>query len=169
MKLKELLEQYSDVELTKEQEKQVKDYLGIKDKKLNFNEGEKYFYIDSYGDIDYNLFAEADGDIKYRLFTNNCFKTKEEAEFRLKQIIVYNELKNFADENNDEIDWKNEDSVKYYFYLSHDCNGILIDYAIFAQDLGNIYFSSQELAEQAIKKVGADRIKKYLFGVGVNA
>ena len=81
MKLKELLEQYSDVELTKEQVKQVKDYLGIKEtKKWRPRLNEKYFFIDSYGDVsdeytDHEQNAEWDD---YRIFTNNCFKTKKE-------------------------------------------------------------------------------------------
>ena len=166
MKLKELLEQYSDVELTEEQEKQIKDYLGIKNsKKWKPKNTEKYFYIDCYGEIDYAVYDNNDEADVYGLFVNNCFKTKKEAEFRLEQIKVYNELKNFADENNDEIDWKNKYQEKYYFCLNHSDNSFLICDVEFAEDIGRIYFSSKELAKQAIKKVGADRIKKYLFGV----
>lgn len=168
MKLKELLEQYSDVELTEEQEKQIKEYLGIKDsKKWKPRLNEKYFFIDSYGDVkdeytDHEQNAEWDD---YRIFINNCFQTKEEAEFRLEQIKVYNELKNFADDNNEEIDWKNECQEKYYIYLSHNDNNFIIGDMVYGQDIGQIYFSSRGLVEQAIEKVGEDRIKKYLFGV----
>ena len=44
MKIKELLEQVQDVELTEEQEKHIKEYLGFKDsKKWKPKAGEKYY------------------------------------------------------------------------------------------------------------------------------
>ncbi len=163
MKLKELLEQYSDVELTEEQVKQVKDYLGIKEnKKWKPKNNEKYFYIDCYGEIDYAVFDNNDEADVYGIFINNCFKTKEDAEFGLEQIKVYYELKNFADENN-------EKSVEEYRFLLNLTNNKLTSSSYtYLHHIGEIGFSSQALAEQAIKKVGADRIKKYLFGVGVD-
>lgn len=168
MKLKELLEQYSNVELTEEQEKQIKDYLGIKNsKKWKPKNSEKYFYINCYGEIDYAAYDNNDEADVYELFVNNCFKTKQEAEFRLEQIKVYNELKNFADENNDEIDWKDDNENQYLITYNHrrGQKGIDIYATISTQDIGQIGFSSRQLAEQAIEKVGADRITKYLFGV----
>ena len=94
----------------------------------------------------------------------NCFKTEEEAAFRLEQIKVYNELKNFADENNEEIEWKNG-TAKYIITFDTEDEKIETNIIFYIQDIAQIYFSSKELAEQAIEKVGADRIKKYLFGV----
>lgn len=167
MKLKELLKNVEDVELTEEQEKQIKDFLGIKNnKKWVPEENESYFFVDNKGMIDKVLGAQPRcEDYQFRILTNNCFKTKEEAEFRLEQIKVYNELKNFADENNDEIDWKDENKDKFYINYIHSDKQISCFSANFIQDIGQIYFSSEELAEQAIEKVGEDRIKKYLFGV----
>lgn len=166
MKLKELLEQYSDVELTEEQEKQIKDYLGIKNsKKWRPKQNERYYIVTTRLTVGEAFYTVHDEINDARLFVNNCFKTKEEAKFRLEQIKVYYELKNFADENNDEIDWKNKYQEKYYFCLNHSDNSFGICDVEFAEDIGRIYFSSKELAKQAIKKVGADRIKKYLFGV----
>lgn len=164
MKLKEFLEQYSDVEITQEQEEQIKKYLGVKFKRWVPEHGDKYFFIRSYNTILQTIFVKNDEVDAYRLFTNNCFPTEKEAEFRLEQIKVYYELKNFADENNDEIDW-NDSEGKYYIGMDKTDSFIHINKAIFLQNIGQIYFSSEKLAYQAIKKVGADRIKKYLFGV----
>lgn len=164
MKLKELLNQYSDVEITKEQEEQIKEYLGIKPKKWKPKFNEKYYYIDSYGDIMDSVFAR-DREDKYRLSINNCFETSEEAQFRLEQLKVYYELKNFADENNDKIDWT-EIQYKYHICIDltdpHQC--LLVNQVVVTQHIGPIYFSSKHLAQQAIDKIGANRIKKYLFG-----
>ena len=166
MKLKELLEQCSDVELTKEQVKQVKDYLGIKEtKKWRPKKDESYFIINGKGEVDRILRACPEySDHQFRVFTNNCFQTEEKAKFRLEQIKVYNELKNFADENNKEIDWGNN-LEKYYIYRAISTNELNISSLSNMQDLGQIYFSSYELAKQAIEKIGHERIRKYLFGV----
>lgn len=164
MTIKELLEKYQDVEITEEQAKQIKDILGIKEsKKWKPEKGENYYYIMSCGEIESQYFNNIEAD-KFRILTNNYFKTREEAEFRLEQIKVYNELKNFADENNEEIDWEC-DEPKYYCYFSSISKNLVISDISRMKDIGQIYFSSRELAEQAIKKVGVARIKKYLFGV----
>lgn len=166
MKIKELLINYKDVELTKEQEKQIKEYLGIKEsKKWKPEKGEKYWCVDSGLSVLNPFFANDNLDNTY-LFTNNFFKTEEDALFRLEQIKVYNELKNFADENNEEIDWEDNSIKKWFIMYDYSNLGIIFNY--YLQHIGNIYFSSRGLAQQAIEKVGADRIKKYLFGVWDN-
>ncbi len=162
MKLKELLEKYGEVEINEKKVKKIKELLEIKNKKWKPNEDERYFVLDDSGRI-INETWDDDNLDNYRHFTNNVFKTKEEAEFRLEQIKVYNELKNFADENNDDIVCDNDKSCIYYnCRLSKSLGTYTISHS---QDLGQIYFSSEELAKQAIEKVGEDRIKKYLFGV----
>lgn len=165
MKLKELLKNVEDVELTEEQEKQIKDFLEIKNsKKWRPKKSEKYFYVNCCGDIDYCVNSDDEADM-FGFLTNNYFKTKEEAEFRLEQIKVYYELKNFADDNNDEIDWHNSSQSKWCIYF--DCSNLILKTTAWssARFHGNVYFASEKLAKQAIKKVGEDRIKKYLFGV----
>lgn len=165
MKLKELLEKHQDLELTEEQEKEIKKFLNIKDgKKWKPKKNEEYWYVDSFGDTAVEISAE-DSEDEYKIFSNNCFKTEEEAEFRLEQINVYNELKNFADENNDEIDWIYQRRPKYSIVYSYIENELDISGWTNVRDLGQIYFTTKELALQAIETVGGDRIKKYLFGV----
>lgn len=163
MTIKELLEKIQDLEFTKEQEEHIKKCLGIKDTKWQPKFNEKYYYVDKNLSIQSYHF-ENDNTDNTLLFTNNCFKTTEEAEFRLEQIKVYNELKNFADENNDEIAWKNHTS-KYHIGLDYTDNSLYTFDNFSYRYIGQIYFSSQKVAQQAIEKVGADRIKKYLFGV----
>lgn len=153
MKIKELLEKYGNVEINEEKEKELKDLLGVKD-----------YYVSEAGQILNDCWNYHRVDY-YRFNTNNCFKTKEEAEFRLEQIKVYNGLRTFADEYNDIIDWKNCEQNKYVITYDH-YNNIFV-FGIYNQFivLGTIYFTSKELAEQAVEKIGVERIKKYLFGV----
>ena len=166
MKLKELLEKHQDLELTEEQEKEIKKFLNINDnRRWKPKESQHYYFVDSGGTICKNIFIEKNESVKFRYFTNNVFKTEEETKFRLEQIKVYNELKNFADENNDEIDWKNKNKLKFYIYCVPSSNTLAISTVSAMRDIGQIYFSSKELALQAIEKIGEDRIKKYLFNI----
>lgn len=168
MTLKDFLEKHGEVKITKEQEKQLKEILGIKEnknsKRWKSKNYEYYYYIRMTGNID--CFTWNGGNIDTFLYlTNNCFKTGEEAEFHLEKLKVYHELQLFADEHNEKIDWNNIKQTKYVFLFDYKDNKIIHDTSRFLRRMGSIYFSSKELAEQAIKKVGEDRIKKYLFGV----
>lgn len=162
MKLKELLEKYGDVEIVKEKEQELKNLFGIKEsKKWEPNHKEDYFFVNDILETLYDTWMGSCVDT-YRYFRNNCFKTRKEAEFHSEQIKVYNGLKNFAIENNGEIDWDDNDAKKWYICFNYDNNEISTNYSYYLQNVGQIYFTSDELAEQAIKIVGEERIKKYL-------
>lgn len=56
------------------------------------------------------------------------------------------------------------DQEKYYFY--YNCTYKRFDINLVYGTKGNaIYFSSKEIAEQAVKEIGEERIKKYYFEV----
>lgn len=165
MTIKEFFEKYANVEFPKEQEKHIKEYLNIKDKKWKPEQDEKYYFVDSLGKIEFDTYYVTSLHDVFLYHSNNMFKTKEEAEFRLEQITVYNELKNFANDNNEEIDWSDSKQKKWFIKLDHNNSCFVTSYYFKLQHIGQIYFSSQRLAEQAIEKIGEDRIKKYLFGV----
>ena len=94
----------------------------------------------------------------------NCFKTEEEAEFALEKLKVITELKRFAQEHNEKIDWNNDDQPKYHLCYSYFSDSILISFAYYKK-LNVISFTSREIAQQAIKTIGADRLKKHYFEV----
>ena len=127
---------------------------------------EQYFYIRSTGIVDYH---NCDNDKIDKLFQSfgNCFQTVKEAKFVAEKLKVIRELEKFAFENNsEEIDWNNSKQGKYYFYFDYADMSIVIDSYYICQDTPfNIYFTSKEIAEKAIKTVGEERIKKYYFGV----
>ena len=170
MKVKELFKDVQDVELTAEQEKQIKDYLGIKEPKVwKPDNGEKYFCLLSDGSVESTtyykgaLFCACDLE---RYTIGNCFKTKEEAEFVAEQIKVYTELKRYAAEHNEgEIDWRNSLRCKYCIIYDHVYKTFIVSPYHTIQNLMQVYFTSSQIARDAIKAVGEDRIKKYLFGV----
>lgn len=114
MKLSDLLKEFGDIELNKENESKIYNLL-LSNEMPNF--GDYYYGITEYGAVDDFMWDGCNVD-KYRFRTNNVFKTKEEAEFRLEQIKAYNELVNFAKTyNTDKIDWNDRESSKYSIFL----------------------------------------------------
>ena len=92
----------------------------------------------------------------------NCFKTSEEAKFALEKQKVITELKRFALENNEcELDWNNK-YHKYYLYYNYKTGKIEIVYDIFLKTL-SVYFSSEDIAKQAIEAVSEDRLKNIIL------
>lgn len=102
----------------------------------------------------------------WRIIDNNCFKTKEEAEFELEKRKVLYELRKFAAENNtEEIDWYDIEQSKHAicYNYENECIGVNVIWDI--KDVYNIYFTSEKICYKAIEKIGEDKIKKYLFDV----
>ena len=96
----------------------------------------------------------------------NYFKTKEEAEFELNKRLVYQKLKDYALEHNEgEIDWKNSDQEKWVIFCDNQSECLVYRDRYTFYDIGQIYFSSCEIAREAVEAIGKDRIKKYLFNI----
>ena len=117
--------------------------------------GDEYWYIDNDGEV---MEMEWRG-IEYdqgRLSIGNVFKTKEQAEFAAEKLKVEAELRKF--------------SVPifkgcYYIYMKTEDGMLGFGVKRHYKSQGTIYFESEEKANEAIETVGADRIKKYIFGV----
>ena len=127
---------------------------------------ETYYYSYSDGNIEEATWDNLNVD-ENRYAIGNCFKTKEEAEFALERQKVITELKRFALEHNEkEIDWSNDDEQKYCLYFNHERNRIMINNFYVSQFLSEqIYFTSDTIAQQAIKEIGEERLEKYYFEV----
>ena len=122
---------------------------------------ETYWYV-SDRKIDYYDYVNDPTD-RFLYAIGNCFKSKEEAEFAFKRAKVIAELKRFAEENNGELDFKSATKRKYHIQYSTHVDAIFIDY-IYNDVQNEIYFSSEQIARDAIKSIGEDRLKKYYFG-----
>lgn len=125
--------------------------------------GEHYWYL--YGDGKISTItwcgSKLDAD-RYKL--GNCFRTEEEAEFAREKKKVEVELERYAKEHNDpERDVWNGFNERCG--IRYDCLRGDLDTSTMYQfrDIGAIYFTSKEIAEDAANKVGAKRIMKYLF------
>lgn len=126
-------------------------------------EGDLYFYCDSTGGVTPMIWEDDLVDNK-RYDYGNCYRTKEEALFVIEQNKVIAELRRFAEEHNDPIDWNRE--TQKYEILCHYNSGeavIHISFTYYSQT-SNICFSSREIAQTAINEIGKDRLIKYYFG-----
>lgn len=89
--------------------------------------------------------------------------TKEELEFKIEKMKVYEELKYFAKEFTDE-EWSDEDKLKCEININ------CMDFNVYISPsstikTANLYFESYKKAEQAINAVGEERVRKYYLEV----
>lgn len=125
--------------------------------------GDQYFYYDSAGIVwegqwDYNWIDNE------RYDHGNCYRTKEEATFAVERNKVIAELRRFAEEYNDPIDW-NRETQKYEILCHHNSGEADIHTTFtYCGQTSNICFSSKEIAQAAINEIGKERLIKYYFG-----
>lgn len=161
MKLKELVEQYAEYEvrdgfmdlLEKPKPKSVWD----------LKNGDVYYFLTAYGYVMKTVWVNTNTDNE-KLSIGNAFLTEEDAEFAKERLKVIAELKRYAKEFSDK-EWREYASNgRWYIYYSYTASKIYVGMATFARD-SQLYFESKEKAEEAIKAVGEERVKKYYLGV----
>lgn len=157
-----------NVNLNNLTEEERNTLLALVEKSLNKvwkpENDEECFYIASDGDVNSFLYDEDEWCNKTYTI-GNCYKTANEAKFAREKLKVIAELKRFAQKyNTEEIDWNNKNQPKYRMYYSYNTKHIRIE-SCFGVKYNDIYFSSREIVEQAVKEIGEERIKKYYFEV----
>lgn len=160
--------------LTEEEREQFKKLLGKGSKELSKGsrvwkpeKQERYYYTDGYANVAADNWDDYEVDID-RLNVGNVFRTSEEAEFALEKTKVKAELERYALEHNETLreKWDREGTYQHYsIVFDHEKNKIEITNAYFLQEESTTYFTSKEIAYNAIKAVGRDRLLKYLFSV----
>ena len=84
------------------------------------------------------------------------------SEVAVEKIKVITELKKFAEENNDKVDWENYEQKKYYLHYGFDRKIVFAEQDV-SPVFNQIYSSSRETANKAIETIGQERLKKYYF------
>lgn len=124
--------------------------------------GETYYVAGDGGDVtDY----ENDNDsIDEEFIANlNVFRTEEEAQREVFEILLRRRLQRFAKENNDEIiDWHNARQAKYYIYYDYKNEKLSVcDYGT-VRDFGTTaFFTSHLLAQKAIEAFESDLLRYF--------
>ena len=144
------------VELKAEAEKEEKE-----NKRWRADESCLYWFVQNTGTP--NCTYECHGDIdNFRYDTHNYFKSEEEARRYAKVLETERQLKKFADEHNGDIYWTNINQKKWYLYYNYKGCYIGISSYYWTKKSRVIYFSSEEIAKQAIDTIGTEKIKEYL-------
>lgn len=126
----------------------------------DFKIGDEYYYIDYYGEIK-SVFNECcDEDVNI-IEIGNAFLTEEEAKHEVERrkceaiLLKYGtrDMRSLGDIN----------AHKYFIVYNNYYHEISISFNQSANSQGTIYFESEELAQKAIKEVGEERLKKYVF------
>ncbi len=124
---------------------------------------EQYYYVGGSGYM-YCLCWSNGGFDRGCYALGNCYRTKEDAEWQLEHLKVKAELERFAEEHNEyEID-----NGKQQFRWTIRCKvggDIILLTAFDTLSADTVYFTSISIAEEAVKSIGEERLKKYYFGV----
>lgn len=157
-----LLEKISELEqqiatLKAEVGKEEKD----PNKRWKAEEGGMYWSVLGAVQLDWRHEYNKNIDI-FNYDTHNYFQTEEEAQKYASVLETERQLKKFADEHNDKIDWNDNNSVKSYLCYNYNAYSICIDSVWAIREPRVIYFSSKEIAKQAIDEIGTEEIKEYL-------
>ena len=119
---------------------------------------DKYWYVDDEGSV-LSTFYDNHYIDRFHQTIGNFFQTEQQAEFAVEKLKIKTELRKFSKPFEHGGD-------NYTFNYHHDEGKIVHVHASESyEDLGALYFESKEKAQQAIKAVGGERIKKYIFEV----
>ena len=120
-----------------------------------------YWLVCSNGEPNWSYELNRDSD-NFRYDTHNYFQTEEEAQKYASVLETERQLKKFADEHNDVIDWSNINQHKWCLYYNYKYYRVDIGNPCWSKDARTIFFSSKEIAEQAINEIGEEKITEYL-------
>lgn len=128
-----------------------------KHKEWELKIGEEFYTINDFGIINRWNYREEVADF-YAFEIGNAFKTWEEAEFEVEKRKVIRELNRYSCRFKKGFE-------QYGITYNYDKSEVSFGYLHNVCDYATICYESQETVQKAIKEVGEERIKKYLFGV----
>jgi len=121
-----------------------------------------YFYLDSSGDIFRDFDARTNTN-NYRYKIGNYARTGKQLKNYREKLLVIQEVKDWANEYNDVIDWKDTEQEKYYWYYNYDNKKMYIYYRYHSK-IDEPAFSSEKLAEECWSIYG-ERWLKYVWEI----
>lgn len=141
--------------------KEMMDFFdGIKETHWEPKEGEPYYFMWGTGKADKGIFTAGNEKDLMRLAVGNYFKTPEECDEAIEYLKVVAELKAYAYDHNEPINWDDHQERKYKLCWNRETEEVDTTWSR-RKITDGIYFSSHEVAMAAVEAVGKDRIKKY--------
>lgn len=132
------------------------------ERKLKPQIGEMYWIIDEDGTVHNTSWGnfEIEND---RWDCGNAYKTEKEAIDELEKRKVETELKRYAKMHND-LEKERWDGENVHYELCYNVVSKRIEcYSVLIPRRNQVYFTSEEIAKNALKEIGEDHIKRYLL------
>lgn len=150
-----------EINKTKQHLTNMEKMLKECDERWKPKDNEKYWYIDSFGFVNYSLFMS---ETKIRFNNYNCFQTREQAKQEAEKILVRRMLEDIARRlnKNEKIDWNNNNQAKHCIELY--CNNIITNYYYGHKTQGAVYCLDEDFKTIAVKEIGEERLIRYLKG-----
>ena len=125
---------------------------------------EDFWSIESNGEVGYNCYiVKAQTE---KITFGNCFQTEEQAKFMAETLKVITKIRKYIAEKG-QIE-PHVIATRYYIYY----NPLLKEVRVGVSQGGcgisspfNLYFHSNQDAEECIKLIGKENLKKYYFGI----
>ena len=138
------------VDLTEEQIEK----LGLEiEKKSPFDRGNEYYFINTGGDIIWEVDGDTLGDKTNFLAANYC-TDYDIMTSRAKEEVLSRLLWRFSMENGgSKIDWSDNEQLKYRIYKDTDIDVWLITRNTHYNTLGAVHFINPEIAQRAIDEI----------------
>lgn len=139
-------------------EKLKREYKGKSGKWIP-KEGEIYYFVDIVLNVDWNYFNNDDTD-KTVFKHNKIFKTEEEAQ----EYADYLEARKEYSYEFSREEWESDGIDKYSIYYDYDYNNVMIGLCNTFRNLNQIYFKTEEKAQEFIDKY-KKQILKFEFDI----
>ena len=120
----------------------------------DLKEGDKCFFTTSAGNI-----LEWYWDLQPTKI-GNCFLTREEAEYELERRKIEAEMLRLGGRRNIKLDICDDN---YYIMYDHKTRNLAYFNRNWMHSQGSIFFDTYVDVDKAVKAIGEDRIKKYIF------
>lgn len=128
-------------------------------------ENEKFYYILCDGGIYGDKFDSANLQNSEIVHIGNYYKTEEEAEFEAQREKFTRLFRKYVKEHSEPLDWENFEQEKWYCAYNYLFSRIEYHSVYSYQHTFQIYASSKEILQDAIKFIGEDNFKKYILEV----
>lgn len=126
-------------------------------------EDEMYFFVGEDGMVyeDTDMYTTTDNK-RYKIANYSTVKSK--MEFKALRDNLLSRMQRWADIHNEKkIDWNNSEQRKYVIYYDYDDNKFGFTYNYYSRDLGQIYFTSEEIANQCLEEFKEELLEFYKF------
>ena len=129
----------------------------------DLKEEEDTYYAINYSDMTVHrlVFYNDEYDLTNRAL-GNCFLTREEAEFEIERRKIETEMLRLGGRRNIKLDICDDN---YYIMYDHKTRNLAYFNRNWMNSQGSIFFDTYVDVDKAVKAIGEDRIKKYIFRV----